>query len=254
MNEAPTFLKSSIRLAIAIIASYGFNTWSRELCHAFLQSEYPLRRTVYVRPRKGENIPERIGEDSASLWYVIKPQYCLSDALCYWWQTFRRWHVEDLKMKPSVLRSCIFSKFSWLRPSGDSSHASGRYTWRRRLCRAWGEKVQKLWVQAAYKHSSFPVQKDYCLTLQEVDFANSRKNGAIQRHFARGCGKIAYASTCTRPDASFENAQLSQVTTEQTDNNTLSIMNKTNNKLLDPAEIVYLPLLHRWIRWRILCE
>ncbi len=85
-------------------------------------------------------------------------------------------------------------------------------------------------------------QTRYCSTLQEVDFANSRNSDALQKHFASGRGKIAYAATCRRPDESFENAQLSQVTTEQTDKSTLSIMKKTIKKLHYPAEIVYIVL------------
>ncbi len=50
VNEAPTVLKSSVRLAVALIASKSFQIWSRDISQAFLQSEDPLRRTVYVRP------------------------------------------------------------------------------------------------------------------------------------------------------------------------------------------------------------
>ncbi len=36
VNEAPTVLKSSIRLAIALIAGKGFQIWSRDISQAFL--------------------------------------------------------------------------------------------------------------------------------------------------------------------------------------------------------------------------
>ncbi len=77
-----------------------------------MQSEDPLRRTVYVRPPKGENVLERIGAEPGSLLHAIKPQYGHSDAPGYWWQTVRRWHVEDLKMKPLVLDPCLFYKIN----------------------------------------------------------------------------------------------------------------------------------------------
>ncbi len=112
VKEAPTVLKSSIRLAIALIAGKGFQIWSRDISQAFLQSEDPLRRTVYIRPPKGEHILERIGAEPGSLLHAIKPQYGLSDAPGYWWQTFRRWHVEDLGMKPSLLDPCLFYKLN----------------------------------------------------------------------------------------------------------------------------------------------
>ncbi len=54
VNEAPTDQKSFIRLAIALITSYGFHTLSREIYQAFLQREGPLRSTVYARQTKGK--------------------------------------------------------------------------------------------------------------------------------------------------------------------------------------------------------
>ncbi len=58
VNEAPTVLKYSVRLTVALVASKSFPTWSVDISQAILQSEDPLRRTVYVQPPKGEH--ERI--------------------------------------------------------------------------------------------------------------------------------------------------------------------------------------------------
>ncbi len=52
-------------------------------------------------------------------------------------------------------------------------------------------------------------QKDYCSNLREIDSSASSKSA--------GRGKIAYASTSTRPDTSSENVHLSQVTAEVID-------------------------------------
>ncbi len=112
VNEALTVLKASIRLAVAFIASKGYPIWCLDISQAFLQREDRLRRTVYVRPPKGERILEQIWAEPGSLLHAIKPQYGFSDAPGYWWQTFRRWHVEDLGMKPSVLDPCLYCKLS----------------------------------------------------------------------------------------------------------------------------------------------
>ncbi len=109
VNEAPTVLKSSIRLTIALIVPHGFKIWSRDISQAFLQSTDPtdpLRRTVYVRPSREENVLERIGAEQWSLLYAIKPRYGLSDAPGYWWQ-IPSLEREDLEMKPSVLDPCL---------------------------------------------------------------------------------------------------------------------------------------------------
>ncbi len=107
VNEAPTVLKSSIRLAVSLIPSHGFKTRSRDIPQAFLQIKDPLRRTVYVMPAKGEDLLRRIGAPPGSLLHAIKSQYGLTDTPGYWCQTFRRWHTDGLHMKPSVLDPCL---------------------------------------------------------------------------------------------------------------------------------------------------
>ncbi len=57
----------------------------------------------YTPDRRKRNILERIGADQRSFALAIKHKYGNSDAPGYWCRTFRRWHVENLKMKPSVV-------------------------------------------------------------------------------------------------------------------------------------------------------
>ncbi len=55
---------------------------------------------------------------SNELLHAIKPQYGIIDAPRYWWQKFRRWHIEDLGMTPSVLDPCLFFKTNGSRLTG----------------------------------------------------------------------------------------------------------------------------------------
>jgi len=80
VNEAPTVLKSSIRLTLSLIAAYDFTIWSRDITLAFLQSKDALKRTVYVRPPKGENVLAHIGAPPGSILKAIKPQYGLAES------------------------------------------------------------------------------------------------------------------------------------------------------------------------------
>ncbi len=64
-----------------------------------------------------------------------------------------------------------------------------------------------------------------------------------RKKFTTGRGKIAFASTCTRPDTLFDSAQLSQVISTVIERKSVALMNKTIRKLHDLAHIVYL-LLH----------
>ncbi len=110
VNEAPTVLKSSVRLMITLIASHNFPLWSRDITLAFLQSKEKLKRDVYVRPPRKENVLTQIGAPPGSILKAIKPQYGLAESPGYWWQTFRDWHLYDLDMKSSSLDPCLFYK------------------------------------------------------------------------------------------------------------------------------------------------
>ena len=55
VNEAPTLLKSSIRLIVAFAAAHSFKMWSRDVPQAFGQSKDASSRKVYIgAPRKDE--------------------------------------------------------------------------------------------------------------------------------------------------------------------------------------------------------
>lgn len=41
---------------------------------------------------------------------ALQPWYGLADYPGYWWQTFKRYHINELKMKQSTLDPCIFFK------------------------------------------------------------------------------------------------------------------------------------------------
>ena len=110
VNEAPTVLKSSMRLALIIIASHRFPIWSRDISQAFLQSDEKLHRTVLVKPPRSEKLLESIGAPPNSLLRAVKPQYGLSEAPGHWWQTFKRWHLNDLGMKSTSIDPCFSSK------------------------------------------------------------------------------------------------------------------------------------------------
>ncbi len=63
-----------------------------------------------------------------------------------------------------------------------------------------------------------------------------------RRNLAHAEEKITFASTCTRPDTSFDSAQLSQVISTSVERKKVANINKTIRKLNDLAHIVYLPL------------
>ena len=63
--------------------------WSRDITLALLQSKGKLKRNVYVRPPKGENILEQIRAPHGSVLKALKPQYRLAESPGYCWQKLR---------------------------------------------------------------------------------------------------------------------------------------------------------------------
>ena len=68
-----------------MIASHDFYIWSRDIASAFIQSKGNLKRVVYVRETKDEQILDRMGAPSGSIVKAIKLQYGLAEAPGYWW-------------------------------------------------------------------------------------------------------------------------------------------------------------------------
>ncbi len=75
-----------------------------------------------------------------------------------------------------------------------------------------------------------------------MDLSQPSDNVVLQKKFSTCRGKIAFASTCTRPDTSFDSAQLLQVISTSVERKNVAIINKTIRKLNYLAHIVYLPL------------
>ena len=110
VNEAPTVLRSSTRLALCLINSSQFKLWSRDIGQAYLKSDEELHRTVFVRPTNGKNILSEQGAPEGSNLRAIKPLYGLTEAPGDWWQTFKRWHKNNLGMRSAVSDPCFFYK------------------------------------------------------------------------------------------------------------------------------------------------
>ncbi len=193
VNETRTVLKSSIRLAIPL-SRLTVSLFEAEI---YLKPSHKAT-TVNFRPPKGESVLQRIGADSGSLLHAIKPQYSLSDAPGYWFKNVRRWHVQDLKMKAFGIESFIFNKLAnselqWInaRQEGDTlGGGDDEFA-------ALEEVISKTFEckprinTPPFQFNGFGVgkhksggyilhQKDYCSTLQEVDFVKSRDNSALQ--------------------------------------------------------------------------
>jgi len=110
VNEAPTVLRSSVRLLISLSRVYNYPLWNRDVSQAFVQSRDELKRDVYVKVPKGQRVLETLGAPPGSLLKAVKPQYGLIESPTYWWVTFGGFHRDDLDLEQTVMDPCLFYK------------------------------------------------------------------------------------------------------------------------------------------------
>ena len=77
VSEAPTTLRSSIRLILTLNATFRFNIWSRDVKQAFLQSDFPLSRDLYIKPPNKPNLMQMVSHPQDTNLRALKPIYGL---------------------------------------------------------------------------------------------------------------------------------------------------------------------------------
>ena len=83
VNEAPTVTRSSVRLIVATAQIFNFKIWSRDVSQAFVQSKDKLKREVYVRFPRGQDVMKMLGADQDYLLKAKKPLYGLCESPGY---------------------------------------------------------------------------------------------------------------------------------------------------------------------------
>ena len=93
IHDSTALHQMSIRIIVSMAASKKFKIWSHEFSQAYLQSEFSLKREVYICPP-----PElRLAKDRVQK--LINPLYGLSESGDYWGSTSCRHHILDLGMR-----------------------------------------------------------------------------------------------------------------------------------------------------------
>jgi hypothetical protein len=109
--EAPTLPHTSMRIVLSIAALHGWNIWAKDVTMAYLQSDAPLSRSVYIRPPKK---PALVTEQCSNrLLKVIKPLYGLVDSGLYWFPTYTS-AFRTIGLIPASLDECLLYRLSLL--------------------------------------------------------------------------------------------------------------------------------------------
>lgn len=219
VNEAPTALRSSMRLLVLLGAAYKFEIWTRDVTQACIQSTEDLLRDVHLKPPAGMGAPESKGIK------VVKPHYGITEAGTCWWETFVNYHFDNLKMKQSIMDPCLLYKQSngaleglgttlvddtlgagakaFMKLEADESH---KFTVKDRK-EGNALKLNGSTIKKDKENAWHIAQESYAEKLNPLS-----KNERSYENFRSLHGKLNWMANCTRPDVAFESAVLSQIT------------------------------------------
>lgn len=101
VHNSTNLKQSSIRTIIALATILGFDVWSVDVNHAYLQSDSKLRRIIFVNPEMIELGPNELLQ-------TIRPLYGLSDSGDYRYKTLTKCHTSKLRMKKATGDFALF--------------------------------------------------------------------------------------------------------------------------------------------------
>ena len=88
-------------------------------------------------------------------------------------------------------------------------------------------KFNGTWIDSNGFKGYIMHQKDYCSNISEIDPSSIKSDDMLKKLFQSSCGKIPYVVTCTRPDLSFNSAQLSHVIKNNITESHIKLLNST---------------------------
>ena len=194
---------------------FGFDVWSHDITQAYLQSDIPPQRNVFLRP------PSELKFPKGQLLRLVKPLYGLADSGDYWGSTNSRHHVRDLGMVPTTGDLSLYFR----RSKGELCGLSGIVVYDTLQCgtEAFFEhtgKTVKIFRSKARTregiifagiHGDRNVQGD--LVLSQCDYAQTltkTDKGATYQALRSARAKVAWL-TNSRPDVLCAVAKLAQV-------------------------------------------
>ena len=255
-KDSPTASKNSLRLATTFISSMGYEVKSFDISAAFLQGE-EIAREVYLRPPPEANCK--------GLWKLRKTVYGLGDASRKFFlkakKELRNLGCDQSKLDPAV--------FYWK----NKGHVEGvfvthvddfYYGGTRQFCEKVVSPLKTVFHLSSEHSQSFKyvgfevVQEDDRITFSQNEYVSeilpikitkereSMKNDTLtkteQTEIKRRCGQLNWLTTHTRPDLSFDLAELSGRTTSLTVNDITKI-NKLIGKVKSSDTRIVFPRL-----------
>lgn len=217
VHSSQTVQPWSTRLLLSLSEMYDFELWVADVRQAYLQTEEPLGRDVFIR-----NVPPEFNLKPDEAIQLVKPLYGLSESGDLWHATLDRHHRKELRMHPLASDQALFTEHTDGTLSGlsalyvDDLLRAGTNAFRER-CRATAKKFDTTEKDSVpFEFTGFNIERlqDGRLAVSQNRYLRKLEElpeDADFHAFRSMRMRLAWLAN-SRPDVLFEIATLAQVT------------------------------------------
>ena len=221
VSDSPTLMRYSLRIILCLASCYGLTVYSCDVKQAYLQSDTPFQRDVFITVPDGY---DEIGKD-----YVLKiekPLYGLTESGSYWFNTYAKFFEEEMHMKSFLLDPCLMYRKDRGLLIGitgiilDDTIEAGNLA----FIKEEDQKSETFLMNpkqiSCFEFSGMRVeQRESTISLEQQDYISGiNRPSAIKpdgRVFQTIRRKLSWCVHSTRPDLAYYGAKLAQVKAEK---------------------------------------
>src|SRR5580692_7050629 len=107
LTQSPTVQRVSQRLILVLAVTFvdrnkkPLSLYLRDISQAYVQSQTPLARDFFAQP------PPELGLPPNTILKLLRPLYGVPEAGNHWFQTYHKYHREQLEMEQSTYDPCL---------------------------------------------------------------------------------------------------------------------------------------------------
>lgn len=244
LSDAPTLMRYALRILISVAVMYDLELYSRDVKQAYLQSETPMQRDIYIYPPRGQR-----KDEEKYLYLLQKPLYGITESGSYWVDTYMSFFENDLQMEHFLLDPCFMYKRKCKTLEGmvgmivDDTIGAGTKSFIQaedQKCRRFSMNPKK---RIDFDFSGMHIKQGKTIaTLDQKHYASSI-NGIMLENpqkelFVKIRGQLAWCAHSTRPDLAFYAARLAQVKRDEFTRDDVKLLRRATRMLKQKAKVL----------------